>query len=211
MRLRTPAAILATAVLAVGLSTVTTASAAQTAPGDVVTACVNTKTRYARIVNASTKCRTTEFKTSWGGQGQSGVATAGPQGERGPAGPQGPRGEQGLTGPQGPIGKTGPQGPAGKPGADGEDGKPGAPGKDGADGVDGKDGKDGQDATAIKYQVFDLAAFGIPGVKGKVTCANVSSNPAVLEWGNCKKGGAPVTSPAPAAAAATPTATPTAP
>ncbi|MGS2645813.1 hypothetical protein [Streptosporangium sp. G12] len=125
MRLRTPAALLVTAVLATGLSSVTTASAAQTAPGDVVYACVNKKTRYARIVNASAKCRTTEFSFSWGGQGQTtvnGPGQQGPRGATGPQGPQGPKGDPGTQGPRGVPGVAGPTGPAGAPGANGKDG-----------------------------------------------------------------------------------------
>ncbi|GAA0853565.1 hypothetical protein ACFQVD_26335 [Streptosporangium amethystogenes subsp. fukuiense] len=209
MRLRTPAAILATAVLAVGLSTVTTASAAQTAPGDVVYSCVNKKTRYVRIVNASAKCRTTEEPLSWGGQGQQGIATAGPQGPAGRDGKNGTDGKDGAPGPAGPrgyTGKTGPQGPAGKAGAPGEAGKPGAPGKDGADGKDGVDGKDGQDASELKYLTLDLKALGIPGGK-TYTCGDVDPDPAVFKIGNCKQGGAPVTSPS-MAGTPTPSTTP---
>ncbi|MGW0587550.1 hypothetical protein [Streptosporangium sp. NPDC002607] len=203
MRFKTPLAIAATAVLAVGLSSVTTASAAQTSGADLIYACKAKSTGYVRLVNATTKCKPTEVKVWWtkqAGEGQSTVAGPGPQGETGPRGPQGP---QGLTGPQGPIGKTGPQGPAGKPGAPGEAGKDGAPGKDGVD------GKDGQDASELKYITLDLAALGIPGGK-QYTCTDVDPNPAVFKTGNCKKGGAPVTSPAPAAApTTTPTTTPT--
>jgi hypothetical protein len=138
-----PAALLATAVLAVGLGSITTASAAQSASaGGEVTACVNKKTRYARIVNASTTCRTTEFKTSWGGQGQTTVSGPGQQGERGRdgkdgkdgIGTQGPRGLQGLPG------KTGPQGPAGPAGPKGATGDTGDTGPQGPEGPAGQDG-----------------------------------------------------------------------
>ncbi|MFB9681196.1 hypothetical protein [Streptosporangium vulgare] len=129
MRLRTPLAIAATAVLAVGLSSVTTASAAQTAaPGDVITACVHKQTRYTRIVNASAKCRPTEGRITWGGQGQTAVNGPGPQGERGP------QGAKGDTGPQGPQGVPGARGLRGVPGVKGAQGEPGKPGADGKDG-----------------------------------------------------------------------------
>ncbi len=170
MRLRTPAALLATAVLAVGLGGITTASAAQTAPGDVVHACVNKKTRYARIVNASAKCRTTEFKTSWGGQGQTTVNGPGPQG------PQGPKGDPGAQGPRGLRGVPGVAGPAG---------------------LAGKPGADGKDASELKYLTLDLKALGIPGGK-TYTCGDVDPNPAVFKIGNCKQGSAPSPSPTPA-------------
>ncbi|MEU4830080.1 hypothetical protein [Streptosporangium sp. NPDC023615] len=71
MRFKAPSALLATAVLVTGLGGITSASAADTASaGGEVHACVDRKTRQARIVNASTTCRTTEFKTSWGGGGR---------------------------------------------------------------------------------------------------------------------------------------------
>ncbi|MEU4407866.1 hypothetical protein AB0F88_25395 [Streptosporangium sp. NPDC023963] len=199
MRLRTPAALLATAVLATGLSSVTTASAAQTAPGDVVYACVNKTTRYARIVNAGAKCRKTEFPFSWGGQGQTTVSGPGQQGATGPRGPQGERGLPGPHGPAGPKGETGARGPQGSRGPAGPTGPTGAP------------GAPGKDATGIKWQTFDLKIFGIPGVKGQVTCQNVSKDPAVLEWDNCKKGAPPAPTPTPtptATATVTPTPTP---
>jgi hypothetical protein len=198
MRLRTPLAIAATAVLAVGLSSITTASAQTSAPGDVITACVHKQTRYTRIVNASAKCKPTEGRITWGGETQQGIATAGPQGERGPQGPQGVKGDAG------PQGAPGARGLRGVPGVKGEPGKPGADGKDGAPGKDGADGKDGQDASELKYITLDLAALGIPGGK-QYTCTDVDPNPAVFKTGNCKKGGAPVTP------SASPTPTPTVP
>lgn len=195
---RTTPALLAAAVLVVGLGGITSASAANSASASgEVHACVHKKTRYMRLVNASTKCRTTEFKTSWGGEGQSTVNGPGQQGETGPRGPQG---ERGLTGAHGPVGPKGEPGPRGPQGERGPAGPTGAPGKDGVD------GKDGKDATGIKWQTFDLKIFGIPGVKGQITCQNVSKDPAVLEWDNCKKGAPPAPSPTPTT---TKTATPT--
>ncbi|MFG1709568.1 hypothetical protein ACFLIM_40930 [Nonomuraea sp. M3C6] len=138
---------LAASLLAVG--GVATASSA----GAEVHACVHKKSRYARIVNPTTKCRKTEIRVLIGGggtstttiqQGQQGAQ--GPQGPKGETGPQGPQGLKGAMGPVGPQGKQGPQGetgPQGPKGADGKDGKDGLPGKDGKDGLPGKDGKDG--------------------------------------------------------------------
>ncbi|MGC5009730.1 hypothetical protein ACLQ2R_03090 [Streptosporangium sp. DT93] len=189
-------AVLATAVLAVGLTGVTPASAAQAAPGDVVHACVHKQTRNARIVNAGAKCRTTETRISWGGEGQSTVAgpgAQGPQGERGPVGQAGPKGDtgaQGARGFRGLPGKTGPAGPAG------------APGKNGVDGKNGTDGKDGKDAAALQYLTIDLAVLGIPGVKGSITCVDAAADPAVfkIKADKCTKGDAPTptSSPTPA-------------
>lgn len=195
MRLTTPAALLATAVLAVGLGSITTASAAQTAaPGDVVYACVNKTTRYARIVNANAKCRKTETPFSWGGQGQTTVSGPGAQGATGPRGPQGAKGDTGPAGQPGPVGPRGFRGWPGKTGPAGPVGPTGAPGKPGAD---------GQDASDLQYLTLDLKALGIPG--GKTwTCGDVDPDPTVFKVGNCKQGSAP--SPTPAV---TPTPTPT--
>ncbi|WP_082801402.1 collagen-like protein [Herbidospora cretacea] len=135
---------------------------ASSAADTVIHACVNKKTRYARIVTATTKCRPTETKITWGGQGAQGPAglqgmtgATGPQGPKGQTGPQGPKGqtgaagpqgvkgETGATGPQGPKGETGPAGPAGAKGEKGETGPAGPAGPAGAKGADGKDGRDG--------------------------------------------------------------------
>ncbi|QYC45419.1 Collagen triple helix repeat (20 copies) [Nonomuraea coxensis DSM 45129] len=139
---------LAASLLAVG--GVATASSA----GNQVTACVHKKTRYARIVNPTTKCRTTEIRVLIGGgsEATTNSVTVGPKGDTGPqgpkgdAGPQGPQGRPGLkgaTGPAGPKGDTGPAGPAGPQGPKGADGKDGLPGKDGKDGLPGKPGEQG--------------------------------------------------------------------
>ncbi|GII00088.1 collagen-like protein [Planobispora takensis] len=209
MRIGKPVYLAAAAVLLVGVAGTATASAQVAAPGDVVTACVHKKTRYMRLVNATASCRTTEFKTSWGGQSQQGVATAGPQGERGPAGPAGPKGDTGQQGPQGfrgpqgkqgvpgPKGDTGPAGPAGK---DGKDGAPGPKGETGPAGPKGETGPAGpagpagKDGSPVKYFVFDLAAFGIPGLKGTVTCEDGDPSPQVFRMANCRKGGVPAVS-----------------
>lgn len=174
MQLKTPAAILATAVLAVGLSSVTTASAAQTTSAGQVF-CVHKTTKIVRALKA---CNPKTERVLTIQEAQQGIAS------------QGPRGERGLQGAQGERGLTGQQGQKGDPGRDGVDGKPGAKGDTGSAGAKGDPGKD---ATSIKYQTFDLKIFGIPGVKGQVTCRNVSTDPAVLEWANCTKGAPPAT------------------
>ncbi|MCK2213630.1 collagen-like protein [Actinomadura sp. ATCC 31491] len=147
----------AVGALAASLLTVGGVATASSASGQV-TACVNKKTRYARIVNPTTKCRVTEVRILIGGG--SGEATTnsvtvgpkgdtGPQGPKGDAGPQGPQGrpgKQGAVGPQGPKGDTGPQGPQGPKGEDGkngQDGKDGLPGKNGEQGPKGDTGPKG--------------------------------------------------------------------
>ncbi|GHE47162.1 hypothetical protein GCM10017673_56230 [Streptosporangium violaceochromogenes] len=182
MRLKTPAAILATAVLAVGLSSVATASAAQTAAAGQVF-CVH---KVTKVVRALKTCNPKTERALTIQEAQQGIASQGPRGERGP---QGEPGERGLTGVQGPKGDPGKNGVDGRPGEKGDTGAAGAPGKD---------------ATAIKYQTFDLKIFGIPGVKGQITCRNVSTDPAVLEWANCSKG-APPSEPTPTPTPSTPT------
>lgn len=144
MRLRTPAAILATAVLAVGLSTVTTASAAQTSAGAKIYACVLKPSGLTRIVSATTKCKPTEYKTWWDKSSAQATTALNTQGPQGPTGARGLQGERGLTGPQGPAGVAGVKGatgPAGEKGATGVAGPAGTKGADGADGQDGADGK----------------------------------------------------------------------
>nr|WP_083977074.1 collagen-like protein [Herbidospora sakaeratensis] len=143
---------------------------ASSAADTVIYACVNKKTRYARIVNATTKCRATETKVTWGGQGAQGPAglqgmtgATGPQGPKGQTGPQGPKGQTGAAGPQGVKGETGPAGPQGPKGETGATGPAGAKGEKGetgpagpagpagakgADGRNGADGKDGKDGTS---------------------------------------------------------------
>ncbi|MEU0516246.1 hypothetical protein [Streptosporangium sp. NPDC006007] len=121
MRLKTPLAILATAVLAVGLSSVTTASAAQTAVAGQVF-CVNKTTKIVRALKA---CNPKTERTLTIEEAQQGIASQGPRGERGL---QGAQGERGLTGQQGQKGDPGRDGVDGKPGAQGEPGKAGETG-----------------------------------------------------------------------------------
>ncbi|MEV4377223.1 hypothetical protein [Streptosporangium sp. NPDC049644] len=184
-------AVVTVGVLAGTLFTASGSAVASSA-GAEIHACVHKQTRYARIVNATAKCRPTEIRIRWGQQGESqqqGIATAGPQGERGPqglkgdAGPQGPQGLRGLpgktgaTGPQGPkgdtgaqgpkgedgkTGATGPQGPKGDTGAQGPKGADGKNGRDGDDGRNGRDGRDGDDGKSA-YEVW----LELPGNRGK--------------------------------------------
>ncbi|GAA2215501.1 hypothetical protein GCM10009850_109690 [Nonomuraea monospora] len=156
----------AVGALAASLLTVGGVATASSASAAEVHACVHKKTRYARIVNPTTKCRKTEERILIGGSGTSTTTVQtgeqGRQGERGPAGPQGkqgvqgPKGETGPVGPQGKQGVAGPQGPKGAdgkdglPGKDGKDGLPGKPGQDGKNGLPGKDGKDGKDGLPGK-------------------------------------------------------------
>lgn len=142
-------------VLALSLVVVGGAATASTAEAEVH-ACVHKKTRYARIVNPSTKCRATEIRVTWGAGGDTLNGTggpvgpagkdgaAGPKGDTGATGPAGPKGDKGLQGIQGPKGDVGPTGPAGKDGKNGIDGKPGAKGEDGKDGKNGTNGVDGK-------------------------------------------------------------------
>lgn len=143
-----------------GVATASTAGvSAVSAAGAVVHACVNKKSRYARIVNATTRCRTTEVRVTWGGE------SGGGGGGQGPAGADGPRGLTGAQGPAGKDGATGPVGPAGKPGVNGKDGAPGKDGKDGATGPQGPAGKDGE--RGLAGPKGDDGKQGAPGKDGQ--------------------------------------------
>ncbi|WP_066360136.1 collagen-like protein [Herbidospora mongoliensis] len=144
---------------------------ASSAADTVIYACVNKKTRYARVVTATTKCRVTETKISWGGQGEQGpmglqgmTGAQGPQGLRGQTGPQGPKGQTGATGAQGPKGETGPAGPQGPKGETGATGPQGPKGETGPAGPKGEDGKNGQNGLNGKD-----GKDGAPGAAGTVT------------------------------------------
>ncbi|WP_235994650.1 collagen-like domain-containing protein [Nonomuraea montanisoli] len=162
---------------ALALSLLAVGGVATASSGGEVYACVNKKSRYARIVNPSTPCRKTEIQMVIGGGTSTTTVTegtkgdTGAQGPKGDTGPQGPRGPQGLPGKDGKDGLNGKNGEDGKDGlngkngVDGKDGKDGLPGKPGKDGEDGKDGKpglpgkDGQDGQDGKN--------GLPGKDGK--------------------------------------------
>ncbi|HUR04656.1 MAG TPA: hypothetical protein VM347_19080, partial [Nonomuraea sp.] len=190
---------LAVSLLAVG--GVATASSAEE-----VYACVHKKSRYARIVNATTPCKKTEIRMVIGGGGQS--TTTITEGTKGDTGPQGPKGDTGLQGRQGFPGKNGKDGLPGKNGTDGKDGLPGKdgkdglPGKNGADGVDGKDGKnglpgkdgkDGVDGKGITYTTYTRSNPFSSG-SGSVSC---SSGDVATGGGFSISGSANVTSSAP--------------
>jgi hypothetical protein len=163
---------LATAVALAGslltVGGVATASSAVSSAVNEVTACVNKKSRYVRIVNTKTKCRTTEVRMVIGGGNAEPNLAAGPRGEQGAQGPKGdpgapgPQGrrgfpgKQGIPGKDGAPGKDGTNGKDGAPGADGKNGLPGADGKNGLPGKDGRDGRPGEDGKQ-----------GIPGPKGE--------------------------------------------
>jgi hypothetical protein len=173
--------VLAGSLFAVG--GMATASSASTA-AKVIYGCVNKKSGYVRIVNATTVCKPTEYKIYWnqagtpgadGATGVGGTGATGPQGpqgprglqgERGPAGQQGPKGDTGAAGPQGPkgdTGATGPQGPKGQDGKDGSNGTPGAKGEKGDRGPAGQQGPKGDTgATGPKGEKGD------PGTGGSV-------------------------------------------
>ncbi|MEV5411409.1 hypothetical protein AB0K60_21540 [Thermopolyspora sp. NPDC052614] len=160
------AGVLVGSVIAGGFAYAAGESSAAAKP---IYACVDKSTRLVRIVNVTTKCKTTEVKTYWNRQGPAGPAgppgttgatgpsgprgpkgdtgAQGPQGQRGLRGPQGPKGEKGDTGPQGPKGDTGPQGPKGDKGDTGPQGPKGEKGDTGPQGPKGQDGKDGTDGT----------------------------------------------------------------
>ncbi|WP_222871786.1 collagen-like protein [Nonomuraea sp. PA05] len=158
----------AVGALAASLLTVGGVATASSAAASEVHACVHKKTRYARIVNPTTKCRKTEERILIGGSATSTTTVQtgeqGRQGERGPAGPQGKQGVQGPKGETGPVGPQGKQGVAGPQGPKGEDGKDGLPGKDGKDGLPGKDGKTG--ATGPQGPKGDTGPRGPEGPKG---------------------------------------------
>ncbi|MEO3863405.1 hypothetical protein [Acrocarpospora sp. B8E8] len=147
---------------------------ASSAADTVIYACVNKKTRYARIVNATTKCRVTETKISWGGQGEQGpmglqgmTGAQGPQGLRGQTGPQGPKGQTGNTGPQAPKGDTGAQGPQGPQGLKGETGPQGPKGDKGENGNNGPAGPVGPTGPkGADGEKGDKGLQGLQGLKG---------------------------------------------
>jgi len=81
---------------------------AQAQSGNVIRACVNSKTGKATIVGPNSTCKSDETLVTWN--------IVGPLGPPGPAGPSGPAGPAGPAGPTGPAGATGPAGPQGPPG-----------------------------------------------------------------------------------------------
>ncbi len=161
-----------------GMASASSASSAS----KVIYGCVNKKTGYVRIVNATTTCKPTEYKTWWnqtgpeGPVGVGGTGATGPQGPRGlqgpkgdkgdtgPAGPQGPKGDTGAQGPKGDDGKTGATGPQGPKGDDGKAGAAGPKGDTGAQGPRGLQGEKG--ATGATGPKGDTGPAGPQGPKG---------------------------------------------
>lgn len=181
MRLKMPTAILATAVLAVGLSSVTTASAAQTAVAGQVF-CVNKATKVVRALKA---CNPKTERTLTIQEAQQGIASQGPRGERGLTGQQGQKGDPGRDGEDGKPGAQGEPGTAGETGARGDTGPAGAKGDPGK-GLDGPFVLDLQGVLSLCS--WDGSVKGYPRLR-------------------CKSGGlTPTPAPTPAA---TPTPTPT--
>ncbi|MFF4775244.1 hypothetical protein ACFY05_20540 [Microtetraspora fusca] len=148
--------VLAGSLFAVG--GMATASSASTA-AKVIYGCVNKKTGYVRIVNATTVCKPTEYKIYWNQAGTPGAVGVGGTGATGAQGPQGPQGPRGLQGERGPAGPQGVKGEPGQNGQNGKDGAPGAKGDTGATGPQGPKGQDGKDGTNGKD--------GAPGAKGE--------------------------------------------
>ncbi|WP_220504341.1 collagen-like protein [Microbispora sp. H13382] len=137
------------------------AATASSASDAVFYACVNKSTRYMRLVNATTTCKTTETKVSWNKTGPQGPVGIGGTGPQGPAGPQGLRGPQGMRGPQGP------QGPKGDTGAKGDKGDTGPQGPAGPAGPRGPEGPKGDTgATGPKGDKGDTGPKGDTGLKG---------------------------------------------
>ncbi len=127
---------LAGSVVAVGGMAV----ASSATNNQVIYAYVAKKTRYVRIVNATTTCKTTEYKVNWNRTGPQGEPGLGATGHSGPQGPRGPQGSKGDTGPQGPKGEkgdTGSQGPKGDKGEKGDAGPQGPQGERGPQGPAG--------------------------------------------------------------------------
>jgi len=82
--------------------------AAQAQTGNVIYACVNSKSGKVTIVAAGSTCKAGETLVTWNI-----VGPAGPPGPAGPSGPAGPAGPPGLAGAAGPAGPQGPEGPMG--------------------------------------------------------------------------------------------------
>ncbi|WP_218006755.1 collagen-like protein [Microtetraspora fusca] len=153
--------VLAGSLFAVG--GMATASSASTA-AKVIYGCVNKKTGYVRIVNATTVCKPTEYKIYWNQAGTPGAVGVGGTGATGAQGPQGPQGPRGLQGERGPAG---PQGVKGEPGQNGQNGKDGAPGAKGDTGATGPKGEKGDTGPAgPQGKQGEQGPRGLPGAKG---------------------------------------------
>jgi hypothetical protein len=185
LRFKTPLAVLATAVLAVGLSSVTTASAAQQTSAAAPTypyVCV-AKNGTMRLATKTTVCGYGEKKQTWN---TTKVANKN-IGPMGPAGPQGPQGVKGADGKDGAPGAKGADGKDGAPGAKGADGKDGVDGKDGAPGAKGDKGEPGSGAQKpINSITFSTTDLGIPGPHKSITLCNITKSVENPAFGPCK-------------------------
>jgi hypothetical protein len=131
---------LATLAFAGAASAATPSRSTPTESGTATTKtriCVVKKTKRARVVRVTERCRRHETRMTWrkyqkfatnsaaSGSGDAAVGLPGPQGLTGAQGPQGATGAQGAQGPQGVAGPQGPQGDRGETGAAGSQGPAG--------------------------------------------------------------------------------------
>jgi hypothetical protein len=131
---------LATLAFAGAASAATPSRSTPTESGTATTKtriCVVKKTKRARVVRVTERCRRHETRMTWrkyqkfatnsaaSGSGDAAVGLPGPQGLTGAQGPQGATGAQGAQGPQGVAGPQGPQGDRGETGPTGAQGAAG--------------------------------------------------------------------------------------
>jgi hypothetical protein len=130
----------ATLALAGAASAATPSQSSPTETGTKTTQtriCVVKKTKRARVVRVTERCRRHETRMTWrkyqkfatnsaaSSSGDAVVGVPGPQGLTGDQGPQGATGAQGVQGPQGVAGPQGPQGDRGETGPTGAQGPAG--------------------------------------------------------------------------------------
>jgi len=123
--------------VAAGLTLTTVASAADSGTATATTRiCVTkkTKTKRARVVRTTERCRRNEIRMTWQRYEQVVSNSAASSDDTPVIGPQGLTGEQGPRGATGPAGATGATGPAGATGPRGEKGEKGDTGSSGAAG-----------------------------------------------------------------------------
>ncbi|UGS38883.1 collagen-like protein [Capillimicrobium parvum] len=131
-----------TAAAPAGSASAATPAPTAAAPAGSVTAtvktriCVRTKTKRARVVRVTERCRRGELRLTWKRYRELASSSA----ASGDAGPQGVPGPDGLTGPQGPAGPAGTPGAPGAPGGKGDRGDTGARGEAGPAGPQGATG-----------------------------------------------------------------------
>lgn len=176
-----PVFVIPIAALTVGVLAVAEREAgAQTAPQQVIYACVHQSSLFPRFVAAGEQCRNNEVLVQWNAQGLQGAqgpagpmgpvgaqGPAGPAGAVGPVGSQGAQGSQGIPGTAGPIG---PAGPAGTPGPQGDTGASGPVGPAGPAGAPGPQGPQGEPgatgAVGAAGPVGPAGAVGATGAQG---------------------------------------------